>query len=107
MRYRNSQNFAMVSFEILYHLKLVAVKVFDKAVFGRGEKVMAVAPVIVGNEGDTEDAVLMREQCFVAVAEIQTPDADVFICAGGDNELTVVANVQTQHRQLMPVKRKK
>ncbi len=59
-------------------------------VFAGAEEMVAVSVRVVWDEGDLHYAVVVCEEGFVAVAEIETPESDVLVGGAGDEEFGVV-----------------
>ena len=57
----------------------------------------------VRDEGYLHDAVLVREEGFVAVAEVQAPDADVFVRAAGRDEFAVAGDGEVEDGEFVAV----
>ncbi len=72
-------DFRVMTIEFHDLLVPVAVPVLDGPVFGGREEVVGV-----WDETDLHDGVLVGEDGFMAVAEIETPDFDVFVGASSD-----------------------
>lgn len=77
-------------FETLDELEFVAVPVFYRVVFACAEEMVPVSVGVVWDEGYLHYAVVVREEGFVTVAEIETPESDVFVGGAGDEEFGVV-----------------
>ena len=75
MGYRHGPNFSVVAIKFLDLVEFVAVIVLDDSIFGCRKEVVAVSL----------NAVLMGEEGFVAIAEIEAPYSNVFVGATCDN----------------------
>src|SRR4051794_31494381 len=91
--------------EFLDLFELVAITVFNGAVFGCREKMVAIAVSVVRDEACGQDTVIVGKEGFVAVTEIETPDPDCLVGGGREGEFAVMADIQREYGQLVAVKR--
>ena len=83
----------MMALEFLNLLEFVSIPAFDCFILAGTKEYMAFVVVNrVWDKGDLHDAVLVAEECFVAVTEVETPNSDVLIRRTGSDELAVTGN---------------
>ena len=102
---RQRPDLAVVPLELLDELKLVAVPVLEHLVLADGPEVVRQLRIltltrVVAFECNLHDALVVSEDGFVAITEIEAPDLHVLVRRAGDNELRVVGDVHGQDRKL-------
>jgi len=86
-------------------LEFVRVPGFEQAVFGCGEYEMAFFAGVDGmrDEAATHDGVVVGEEGFVAVAEVEAPDAEVLVGGGGGEEFAIGADGEGEDGEFVAV----